>query len=124
MKSLWQKIFGSVDSSNQTAKSRLHFVLVQDRTGLSNEEMADFKEELITVIEKYFTIDKEGFDICYKREDDETALVINSPVFVRRKNLKPEVSTEPSATAGKNNKKQKKGKGKNKKSNISASPAA
>ena len=85
MKTLWQKIFGTaVDSSNQ-AKSRLHFVLVQDRAGLSSEELAEFKEELIDVIEKYFTIDKEGFDLSYKREDEATALVINSPVLVRKK---------------------------------------
>ncbi len=103
MITLWQKIFGSAASSNQTAKSRLHFVLVQDRTGLNSEEMASFKEELVQVIEKYFEIEKDGFDISYKREDEETALVINSPVVVRKARKKIEVESTPSKKPKKEN---------------------
>lgn len=71
-------------ASKSVAKSRLHFVLVQDRTGLTNDEMAKFKKELVGVIQKYFMISEDGFDINYKRESDSTTLVINSPVKVRR----------------------------------------
>lgn len=71
-------------SSKASARSRLHFVLVQDRTGLNNEEIASFKKEMIEVIEKYFVIDESGFDIDYKRATDTTTLVINSPIVVRR----------------------------------------
>ena len=81
---LKKKLFGESNESKETAKSRLHFVLVQDRTGLTNEEMAGFREELVKVIEKYFVIDKEGFDIKYHRLADTTTLLINSPVIVRR----------------------------------------
>ena len=70
--------------SNERAKSRLHFVLVQDRTGLTGDEMAKFKEELIGVMEKYFVIDKGGLDIAYERGKGTTTLLINSPVVVRR----------------------------------------
>ena len=100
MKTLWQRIFGTAaESSNQTAKSRLHFVLVQDRTGLSSEEMASFKGELLSVIERYFEIEKDGFDISYRREEEETALVINSPVIVRKaKRLKVETTSEEPET--------------------------
>ena len=56
---LRKRLFGDNDSSKIAAKSRLHFVLVQDRTGLTNEEMAGFREEMVKVIEKYFVIDKE-----------------------------------------------------------------
>ncbi len=59
-------------------------MLVQDRTGLTNEEMAGFREEMVKVIERYFVIDKEGFDIKYHRLADTTTLLINSPVIVRR----------------------------------------
>ena len=79
-----QKFFGVDNSSKDLAKSRLHFVLVQDRTGLTNEEMAGFKEEMVKVIEKYFVIDKDGFDISYHRDVETTTLLINSPVIVRR----------------------------------------
>lgn len=70
--------------SKSLAKSRLHFVLVQDRAGLSGDEMSAFKSELMTVVEKYFVVDKRGFDISYQREGDSTTLLINSPVIVRR----------------------------------------
>lgn len=77
-------LFGGQSSSKDRAKSRLHFVLVQDRTGLDGDELGDFKEELIEVMERYFVIDKSGFDISYERDLDATTLVINSPVIVRR----------------------------------------
>ncbi len=80
----FKALFSRKSSSKSIAKSRLHFVLVQDRTGLTNEEMAGFKQEMVSVIEKYFMIDKQAFDIDYKRDGDSTTLVINSPVLVRR----------------------------------------
>ncbi len=80
-----KKLFG-LAGSKDNAKSRLHFVLVQDRTGLTNEEMTGFKRELLTVIEKFFQINKDAFDVGYKRQGDRTTLFINSPVVVRRAN--------------------------------------
>ena len=79
-----RKLFGDDNTSKTLAKSRLHFVLVQDRTGLTNEEMANFREEMVRVIDKYFVIDKDGFDIKYQRDSDITTLLINSPIIVRR----------------------------------------
>lgn len=76
--------FGNGSASKSLARSRLHFVLVQDRTGLSPEDMANFKREMVQVLERYFVIDEQGFDISYKRDTDLTTLVINSPVIVRR----------------------------------------
>lgn len=76
-------------ASKNVAKSRLHFVLVQDRTGLSSDEISSFKKELVEVIEKYFVIDENGFDINYQRENDMTTLLINSPIVVRRAGAVP-----------------------------------
>lgn len=84
LSTLMNKLFGSGKQSKSLAKSRLHFVLVQDRAGLSNEEMIQFKRELVQVVERYFVIDKQGFDIAYEREKETTTLLINSPVIVRR----------------------------------------
>ena len=78
------RLFQRKKATKSIAKSRLHFVLVQDRAGLTNEEMASFRKEMLEVIDKYFVIDKHGFDIEYKREVDSTTLVINSPIIVRR----------------------------------------
>lgn len=81
---LREKLFGTDSLSKNHAKNRLHFVLVQDRAGLSNDELGHFKREMIQVIEKYFVIDEKGFDISYKRGDDSTTLLINSPIIVKR----------------------------------------
>ena len=82
---LKQKLFGTgKEASKDRARSRLHFVLVQDRTGLTSEQMAKFKQEMVAVIEKYFDVDKKSFDIAYKRDNDTTTLLINSPVIVKR----------------------------------------
>lgn len=59
-------------------------MLVQDRAGLSSDELAAFRKELVGVIEKYFVIDEKGFDINYARESDTTTLLINSPIVVRK----------------------------------------
>jgi cell division topological specificity factor len=77
--------------SKFAAKSRLHFVLVQDRAGLSSEDLTKFKREMIEVIEKYFVIDEQAFDISYKRENDSTTMQINSPILIRRAET-PQVS--------------------------------
>ena len=81
--SLWRSFVGG-KASKEDARSRLQFVLVQDRAGMSSDEMSKFKAELIGVIEKYFKLESEKFDITYKREGDGTMLLINSPVQVRR----------------------------------------
>lgn len=80
------KLFARPDgsASKSLAKSRLHVVLVQDRAGLSNDELAQFKREMIEVIEKYFVIDESGVDISYQRENESTTLLINSPIIVKR----------------------------------------
>ncbi len=83
-KALKKKLFGQNNESKDLAKSRLHFVLVQDRTGLTNEEMVGFREAMVKVIEQFFVVDKDGFDIKYHRDGDTTTLHINSPVIVRR----------------------------------------
>ncbi len=82
------KFFGGLSGRNSasktSAKSRLHFVLVQDRAGLSSEEISQFRKELVQVIEKFFVIDEAGFDINYKRDNDSTTLLINSPIVIKR----------------------------------------
>ena len=86
LKSIFVKDNKSEESKN-IAKSRLQFVLVQDRAGLSNEELNKFKIEMMQVIERYFVIDKSLFDISYERKAETTTMLINSPVFVKRQSI-------------------------------------
>ena len=94
-----KRLFSGGESKN-LAKSRLHFVLVQDRAGLSSEELTLFRKELVGVIEKYFVIDEKGFDINYRRESETTTLLINSPIVIKRaKNSKAARGAEAAAAA-------------------------
>jgi cell division topological specificity factor len=81
---IFKNFFGKRSESTENAKSRLHFVLVQDRSGLQQEELNGFRREMIAVIEKYFQINEEDFDISYQRGEETTTLVINSPVTLKR----------------------------------------
>ncbi len=92
---LKEKVFGIKTSKNQ-AKGRLHLVLVQDRTGLSGDEMGTFKADLLAVLKRYFVIDDTGLDVQYQRETSSTTLVINSPVLRKKPTV---VATERKAEA-------------------------
>ena len=99
---------GESRESKNVAKSRLSFVLVQDRTGLTQEEIAGFKKEMVQVIEKYFVIDETGLDVSYKRETDSTMLIINSPVVVKRQlGFKNKVGSKAREAASTSNTKEK-----------------
>lgn len=74
-------LFNAKRNSKVPAKNRLQMVLVQDRSGLSSNEMELFKKDLMDVISKYFTIETSNVDVEWKRSDNETALVINTPVI-------------------------------------------
>jgi cell division topological specificity factor len=84
-----KNMFSTSDESKEVAKSRLHFVLVQDRAGLNQEDLAKFRSEMIAVIEKYFVVNEGEFDISYQRGRETTTLLINSPViFKKNSNLR------------------------------------
>ena len=83
MLSIFKSLFIGKRGSKATAKNRLQMVLVQDRSGLSSEEMENFKTDLIDVLARYFMLERNAVDIEWQRTDNETALIINSPVTGR-----------------------------------------
>ena len=88
------RVFGK-SLSKQTAKNRLQMVLVQDRSGLTSEEMDFFKRDLLEVIARYFILERKNLDIEWQRADSTTALIINTPVTGR-----PRSSVAKAAAAG------------------------
>lgn len=77
------RLFGAARQSHQAAKNRLQMVLVQDRSGLSSEEMELFRKDLLEVISRYFVMEKTRLDIEWQRNELSTALIINTPVVGR-----------------------------------------
>lgn len=90
----------STDSkSKETAKERLHLVLMQDRANVSADFLDMMKQEIIEVIKKYIDIDEKAIDVklTNKMNDDGTvgapALYANIPI-VTIKNDARKISKE------------------------------
>lgn len=72
--------------SSDTAKERLHLVLMQDRANVSADFLELMKQEIIEVIKKYIDVDEKAIDVrlTNKTSDDGTvgvpALYANIPI--------------------------------------------
>lgn len=72
--------------SSDTAKERLHLVLMQDRANVSADFLELMKQEIIEVIKKYIDVDEKEIDVhlTNKSNDDGTvgapALYANIPI--------------------------------------------
>lgn len=74
-------------SSKDTAKERLHLVLMQDRANVSADFLDLMRQEIIEVIKKYIDIDEEAMDVRLATETNEDgtqgapALYANIPII-------------------------------------------
>lgn len=81
MSGFFERLFGKQNSSAQSAKERLMFVLVHDRADISPATMEQIKDEIIAVISKYVTIDRDNVDINLTQTARENRLVANIPLL-------------------------------------------
>ena len=88
------------DKSKETAKERLHLVLMQDRANVSADFLELMKQEIIDVIKKYIEVDENAIDVrlTNKQNEDGTtgapALYANIPIANIKYEMKKEVETE------------------------------
>lgn len=84
------------ENSKDTAKERLHLVLMQDRANVSADFLELMKQEIIEVIKKYIEVDEKAIDVrlTNQSQDDGTngapALYANIPII----NIKNENKSE------------------------------
>lgn len=77
----------SENHSRETAKERLHLVLMQDRANVSADFLELMKQEIIEVIKKYIDVDESAIDVrlTNKENSDGTngapALYANIPIL-------------------------------------------
>ena len=77
----------SENNSRDTAKERLHLVLMQDRANVSADFLELMKQEIIEVIKKYIDVDESAIDVrlTNKENGDGTngapALYANIPIL-------------------------------------------
>ena len=104
--------------SSDTAKERLHLVLMQDRANVSADFLELMKQEIIEVIKKYIDIDEKAIDVklTNKPNEDGTvgapALYANIPIITikneARKVNAPKQEEEASHQLEKQNKNENK----------------
>ena len=93
-------------NSKNTAKERLHLVLMQDRANVSADFLELMKQEIIEVIKKYIDIDEGAIDVRLTNKENEDgtngapALYANIPILNikndARKIEKPKEATKES----------------------------
>ncbi|GAP41557.1 cell division topological specificity factor MinE [Flexilinea flocculi] len=66
--------------SSTTAKERLKFVLVHDRTDLSLEKLDQIKNEILEVISRHIDIDPESVVIDIQHDGREQKLIADIPI--------------------------------------------
>ena len=86
--------------SKDTAKERLHLVLMQDRANVSADFLDMMRQEIIEVIKKYIDVDEKDIDVrlTNKTNEDGTmgapALYANIPITEIREEMKKEKNIE------------------------------
>ena len=86
--------------SKQTAKERLHLVLMQDRANVSADFLEMMKQEIIEVIKKYIEVDEKERDVRLTnevKEDGTTgapSLYANIPIVNIRNEMKKEAEAK------------------------------
>ena len=86
--------------SKDTAKERLHLVLMQDRANVSADFLELMKQEIIDVIKKYIDVEEEAIDVRLTneiKEDGTTgapSLYANIPIVNIKNEMKKEVEKE------------------------------
>lgn len=90
--------------SKDTAKERLHLVLMQDRANVSADFLELMKQEIIEVIKKYIDVEEEAIDVRLTneiKEDGTTgapSLYANIPIVNIKNEKKKEVEEKTKET--------------------------
>jgi len=86
--------------SKETAKERLHLVLMQDRANVSADFLELMKQEIIEVIKKYIEVEESAIDVRLTKEvkEDGTqgapSLYANIPILNIKNDMKNEIKKE------------------------------
>ena len=87
-------------SSKDTAKERLHLVLMQDRANVSADFLDMMRKEIIEVIKKYIDVDENSIDVRLTNQPNEDgsngapALYANIPIISIKEEQKVEENKE------------------------------
>jgi cell division topological specificity factor len=80
MSSFLDRLLGRDRKSAIQAKERLKLVLIHDRTDINPGDLDTMKDELISVISRYISIDPEAVRIEVSQEGREQRLIADIPL--------------------------------------------
>lgn len=109
------------ECSKDTAKERLHLVLMQDRANVSADFLDMMRQEIIEVIKKYIDVDEKDIDVrlTNKPNEDGTtgapALYANIPIAGIKEEIKKEKNKEETEVKSETKNKTKENKKQNRK---------
>lgn len=118
--------------SKETAKERLHLVLMQDRANVSADFLELMKQEIIEVIKKYIEVEEAAIDVRLTNEVEEDgtqgapSLYANIPIVKIKNEAKKENADKLEESKQEDSKepKEKSAKSKNKKVDIKVKEAS
>ena len=73
-------MFRRKQKSATSAKDRLQFVLIHDRTNLTPQQLNNLKNEMLQVLAKYVSIDSDAMNITLEQEGREQRLLADIPL--------------------------------------------
>ena len=109
------------EPNKETAKERLHLVLMQDRANVSADFLEMMKQEIIEVIKKYIDVDENAIDVRLENKANEDgttgapALYANIPIVSIKHNEKLKADDEEEKKEVKENNKKENDKKETKK---------
>ena len=68
------------ERSKDTARKRLHLILVLDRVGMAPELMEAMKRDIIQVVSRYLVVEEDSIEMDMKRFNESLVLVSNIQV--------------------------------------------
>jgi cell division topological specificity factor len=77
--SFFDRLFGKKNSAN-SAKERLQFVLIHDRTDLTPAELDSLKDDLIATISRHVDIDPDAMQFGVEHDGRSQRLVADIPI--------------------------------------------
>jgi cell division topological specificity factor len=84
MSNFMDRFMGKRSAPAQSAKDRLKFVLVADRTTLSPEDLRQMQSEILEVIRKYCRVKEDEVEMKFEQRERENYLVADIPLRAGR----------------------------------------